>query len=464
MHTMDLIIKNGTIVTAVDTYQADIGVADSTIVQIGRDLGDAGARILDASGRYVFPGGVDTHVHLDTPVMGTVTADDYASGTIAAACGGTTSVVDFCFQMPGQSLADALSGWHAKAEGQAAVDYGFHIVVADPTEAALGELAGLPGQGITSFKLFMAYKDALMADDWTLIRVLELARQHGALVMVHAENGDAAHLLQQRFLAAGNTGPQYHLLSRPPRIEAEAVARAIALAEIVDAPLFIVHISCGEALDELARGRARGAQVFAETCPHYLYTSDADFERPGFEPAKYCYSPPPRPQANQALLWRALADGALQSVGSDHAPFNFVGQKELGRDDFTKIPSGAPGIEERLIMLYQGVDAGHLTLNRFVELVATAPARLFGLYPEKGTIAIGGDADLLIWNGMAELMLTPAALHQHVDYTVYQGRQVRGLPETVILRGQVIVEGREFVGQIGGGRFLRRRPFEGVKG
>jgi dihydropyrimidinase len=456
---MDLIIKNGTIVTAIDTYQADIGVADGTIAQIGRDLGHAGARIVDATGRYVFPGGVDTHVHLDTPVMGTVTADDYASGTIAAACGGTTSIVDFCFQAPGQSLADALSGWHAKAEGQAAVDYGFHIVVADPTEAVLRELAELPGQGITSFKLFMAYKDALMADDWTLLRVLEVARQHGALVMVHAENGDAAHLLQQRFLAAGHTSPKYHLLSRPPRIEAEAVARAIALAEIVGAPIFIVHMSCGEALDELARGRARGAQVFAETCPHYLYISDADFDRPGFEPAKYCYSPPPRPQANQALLWRALANGTLQSVGSDHAPFNFAGQKELGRDDFTKIPSGAPGIEERLMMIYQGVGAGRLTLNRFVELVATAPARLFGLYPEKGTIAIGSDADLLIWNPDAELTLAPAALHQHVDYTVYEGRRVRGLPETVILRGQVIVEGREFVGQIGGGRFLRRKRF-----
>jgi dihydropyrimidinase len=457
---MDLIIRNGTIVTAIDTYQADIGVRGGKIAQIGRELSyDASTTVVDAGGRYVFPGGVDTHVHLDTPVMGTVTADDYLTGTIAAACGGTTSIVDFCFQVPGQSLADAIAGWQAKAEGRAAIDYGFHIVVADPTDAVLQELAVLPEQGITSFKLFMAYKDALMADDWTIIRVLEQARKHGALVMVHAENGDAAHLLQQRFLAAGKTAPKYHLLSRPPRIEAEAVARAIALAEIAGAPIFIVHLSCGEALEEVARGRSRGVQVFAETCPHYLYTSDADFDRPGFESAKYCYSPPPRPESNHALLWRALANGTLQSVGSDHAPFNFAGQKELGRDDFTKIPSGAPGIEERMMMIYQGVGQDRLTLNRFVELTATAPAKLFGLYPEKGTIAIGSDADLTIWNHTAELTLTASALHQNVDYTVYEGRRVRGLPETVLLRGEVIVENREFVGRAGTGRFIRRKRF-----
>jgi dihydropyrimidinase len=457
---MDLIIKNGTIVTAIDTYQAEIGVKGGKIVRIGRDLEhDATTQIVDADGRFIFPGGVDSHVHLDTPVMGTVTADDYRSGTIAAACGGTTTIIDFCFQMQGKRLADAIAGWHAKAAGKAAVDYGFHIVIADPTDAVLDELAELPEQGITSFKLFMAYKDALMADDWTIIRVLEQAKRHGALVLVHAENGDAAHLLQQRFLAAGHIGPKYHLLSRPPRIEAEAVARVIALAEIVEAPVFIVHMSCGEALDELVRGRARGVQVYAETCPHYLNTSEEDLDRPGFEGAKYCYSPPPRHQSQQAHLWRALANGTLQSVGSDHAPFNFAGQKELGRSDFTKIPSGAPGIEERLMMLYQGVNQGHLTLNRFVELVATAPARLFGLAPEKGTIAIGADADLVIWNPNAKLVLKPAVLHQNVDYTINEGREVRGLPETVVLRGEIIVESRGFVGRVGDGRFLRRNRF-----
>jgi dihydropyrimidinase len=452
---MDLIIKNGTIVTATDTYRADIGVRDGRIAQIGGELGGA-ERVIDAAGRYVLPGGVDPHVHLDTPVMGTVTADDYASGTVAAACGGTTTVVDFCFQMPGQSLADALAGWHARAEGQAAIDYGFHMVVADPTESVIAELADLPGQGITSFKLFMAYKGALMADDAAIIQVLDQARRHGALVLVHAENGDAAELLQRRVVEAGMSGPKAHLLSRPARIEADAVARIITLAELVGTPIYIVHMTCGEALEELARGRARGAPVVAETCPHYLNTSEADYDRPGFEAAKYCYSPPPRTPADQALLWRALANGALQAVGSDHAPFNFVGQKDLGRDDFTKIPMGAPGVEERLMIMYQGVNEGRITLNRFVELVSTAPARLLGLAPAKGAIAVGADADLVIWNPDAELTLSAGVLHQRVDYTVNDGRTVRGLPETVLLRGELIVEWREFVGRLGAGRFIKR--------
>lgn len=453
---MDLVIKNGTIVTASDTFRADIGVAGGRIAQIGAELAADSARTLDAAGRYVFPGGVDPHVHLDTPVMGTVTADDYPSGTVAAACGGTTTVVDFCFQMPGQSLAAALAGWHARAAGKAAIDYGFHMVVADPTDAAIAELAGLPAQGVTSFKLFMAYKGALMADDWAIIRVLEQARRHGALVLVHAENGDAAELLQRRVVEAGHIGPKAHLLSRPPRIEADAVARIITLAELVGTPIYIVHMTCAEALDELARGRARGAPVVAETCPHYLNTSEADYDRPGFEAAKYCYSPPPRTPADQARLWAALANGTLQAVGSDHAPFNYAGQKDLGRDDFTKIPMGAPGIEERLMIMYQGVNEGRLSLNRFVELVATAPARLMGLAPAKGSIAVGADADLVLWNPAAELTLTAAALHQRVDYTVNEGRTVRGLPETVLLRGEVIVERREYVGRLGAGRFLRR--------
>lgn len=454
---MDVIIKNGTIVTATDTYRAEIGIAGGRIVQIGAELAAAGARVIDAAGRYVLPGGVDPHVHLDTPVMGTVTADDYPSGTIAAACGGTTSVVDFCFQMPGQSLADALAGWHARAEGRAAIDYGFHMVVADPTDAVIAELAGLPAQGVSSFKLFMAYKGALMADDAAIIRVLEQARRCGALVLVHAENGDAAELLQRRVVEAGISGPKAHLLSRPPRIEADAVARIITLAELVGTPIYIVHMTCGEALDELVRGRARGAPVVAETCPHYLNTSEADYDRPGFEAAKYCYSPPPRTPADQQRLWDALANGTLQAVGSDHAPFNFAGQKELGRDDFTKIPMGAPGIEERLMIMYQGVHEGRISLNRFVELIASAPARLLGLAPAKGSIAVGADADLVLWNPAAELTLSPAVLHQNVDYTVNHGRTVRGLPETVLLRGEVIVERREFVGQVGAGRFLRRR-------
>ena len=454
---MQLVITGGTVVTAGTVTRADVGIDQGRIVAIGTDLGAADQSI-DASGRLVLPGGVDPHVHLDTPVMGTVTADDYPSGTIAAACGGTTTVIDFCFQMPGERLQHALAGWHRRAAGRAAVDYGFHSVVADPRPEVLDELESLPAQGVSSFKLFMAYRGALQVDDWTMLRVLEVAQRRGALVMVHAENAEMTHLLQQRLLAAGETGPRSHLLSRPPLVEVEATHRAIALAELAAAPLYLVHMSCGAALDELLRGRARGVRVVGETCPHYLVTSTADFDRPGFEAAKYCYSPPPRQPADQQRLWQALADGTLHAVGSDHAPFNFVGQKDLGRDDFTRIPAGAPGIEERMIMLYQGVVSGRLPLSRFVDLVATTPARLFGLAPRKGSIAPGADADIVLWNPQATLTLSPEVLHQRVDYTINHGRTVQGLPETVLLRGEVIVRGRQYVGTPGDGQFVRRGP------
>jgi dihydropyrimidinase len=454
---MDVIIRNGLIVTAADSYRADIGIAGGTIAQIGREL-SAGpdTRVIDASERYVFPGGVDTHTHLDSPSQNSLTADDFRSGTVAAACGGTTTIVDFCFQQHGGSLAAALEDWHARAQGKAVIDYGFHIVVVDLTDAVYDELAALPAVGITSFKLFMAYKGGPMIDDLTLARALEQARDHGAQVLVHAENGDMAYLLQRRLLAAGHTDSRYHAASRPPRVEAEATARAIALAEILGAPIFIVHISCAEALEEVTRARTRGVRVQAETCTHYLYTSEDDLARPGFEGAKYVFTPPPRHKSQQEVLWRALASGALQSVGSDHSAFNYHGQKDAGRDDFSQIPNGAPGIEERLIGVYQGVNNGWLTLNRFVDLVSTAPARMFGLYPAKGTIAIGSDADLVIWNPAAELTITQAALHHQVDYTLYEGMTMRGLPEIVLLRGRVIVERRQFVGVPGGGQFIRR--------
>ncbi|MBC8161458.1 MAG: dihydropyrimidinase [Roseiflexaceae bacterium] len=456
---MDTIIKNGLVVTASDTFAADVGIAGGVVVQLGQSLHAEGAHVIDASGRYVLPGGVDPHTHLDSPSQQVVTADDFRSGTVAAACGGTTTIIDMCFQRHGESLAEALADWHRRAAGRAVIDYGFHIVVVDLTDQVEAELARLPGEGIPSFKLFMAYKHGPMVDDLTMLRVLEQARDHGGLVLVHAENGDAAFHAQRRLLAEGKTAPRYHAVSRPPRVEAEATARAIALAELVGAPLFVVHVSCGEALEEVLRGRARGVHVRAETCTHYLYTSEADLDRPDFAGAKYVFTPPPRQPHQQAVLWNALADGALQLVSSDHSVFNFHGQKELGRGDFSKIPNGAPGIEERLIGVYQGVQSGKITLNRFVDLVATAPAKLFGLYPRKGTIAIGGDADIVLWNPAAELTITQAALHHQVDYTLYEGLRVRGLPETVLLRGQVIVEGREFVGRAGGGQFLRRARY-----
>jgi dihydropyrimidinase len=453
---MDLIVRNGTVVTATDTFQADLGVSNGKVAQIGMELAADGAQVIDATNCYVMPGGVDVHTHLDSPSFGVVTVDDFRTGTIAAACGGTTSIVDFCMQAHGQSLADALAEWHAKADGKASIDYGFHSVVTDMTDTVFEELATLPERGVTSFKLFMAYKYMAMIDDLTLIRALEQAKKVGALVMVHAENGDAAYWLQNKFVAEGKTEPKHHATTRPPRVEAEATARAIAMAEIVGAPLYVVHLSCQEALDEVMRGRVRGVDVQAETCTQYLYITEEDLDRPNFEGAKYVFTPPPRQKHQREVLWQALANGSLQAVSSDHAPWSFAEQKVRGRDDFSKIPNGGPGIEERVMMVFQGVNEGRLSLNRFVDLVATSPARMFGLYPQKGTIAIGSDADLLVWDPNAEMTVTQSTLHHAVDYTLYEGRAIRGLPRTVTLRGQVIVENREFVAEPGKGQFLHR--------
>jgi dihydropyrimidinase len=456
---MDLIVKNGTVVTATDTYRADVGVSNGTIAQIGGDLDANGARVIDAEGCYVMPGAVDVHTHLESPSFGVVTVDDFRTGTVAAACGGTTSIVDFCMQAPGQSLADALAEWHGKAEGKAVIDYGFHAVVSDMNDSVFEELAGLPDQGVTSFKLFMAYKYMSQVDDLTLLRSLEQAKKAGALVMVHAENGDAAYWLQNKFVAEGKLEPKYHATTRPPRVEAEATSRAIAMAEIVGAPIYVVHLSCQEALEEVIRGRLRGVDVQAETCTQYLYISEEDLDRPNFEGAKYVFTPPARQKFQHDVLWRALANGSLMAVASDHAPWSFAEQKQRGRHDFSKIPNGGPGIEERVMMVYQGVNEGRLSLNRFVDVVATSPARTFGLLPRKGTIAVGSDADILVWDPNAEMTVTQSALHHAIDYTLYEGQRVRGLPRTVTLRGDVIVENREFVGQPGSGQFLRRAKF-----
>lgn len=455
---LDLIIENGLLVTAASTSQTDLGIKDGKIVVIGKELGDAVRRI-DAANKYVLPGGVDVHTHLDAPGDGFNTADDFRSGTIAAACGGTTTIVDFCQQKRGQALRDALADWHRKADGKAVVDYGFHIIVVDFNSDVEDELLSLPGEGVSSFKLFLAYKGAQMVDDRTLVRTFAQARKSGALVMVHAENGDAADFLVEENLKAGNTAPRFHALSRPPRVESEATARAIALAEIAEAPIYIVHLTCRDALEEVLTGRRRGVDVRAETCTHYLYMTKEDLAREGFEGAKWVFTPPARSADDQNVLWEALGNGALQAVSSDHASWSYGKHKVLGKDDFSKIPNGAPGIEERLIMVYQGVNEGRISVNRFVEIIATNPARLFGLFPEKGTIAVGSDADLVLWDPEATTTIRQASLHHEVDYTLYEGREVRGLPLTVIRRGEVIVENRRFVGGEGGGQFIRRRPY-----
>jgi dihydropyrimidinase len=458
---MHLLIKNGTVVTAADTFNADVLVDGERIVRIGQDLAsdDADVRVIDASSKYVLPGGVDPHTHLDSPSQATTTADDYLTGTIAAACGGTTSIVNFCMQQKGKGLNEVLDHFAGRARDKAAIDYGFHAMINDLTPAIFEEIAGLRNRGVTSIKLFMAYRGTNMVDDRTLVRTLDESVRSGVLVMVHAENGDAADLLQQQFLQAGKTAPKYHASSRPPRVEAEATARAGALAEVVSAPVYVVHVSCAEAVEEIQRARARGVDIMGETCTHYLYFDEQELDRPGFEGAKYVYTPPPRGKHQPANMWRAIAGGTLRVVASDHCPFNFHGQKTLGTEDFTRIPNGAPGIEERLMFTYQGVNDGRITLNRFVDLVSTSPARIFGLYPTKGTIAIGSDADLVVWNPSAELTVTQSALHQNVDYTLYEGKRITGIPEIVTLRGEVIVENRQYVGRPGTGRFLARKPY-----
>ncbi len=456
---MDTVITNGTVVTSSGISRADVGIAGGRIAAIGPDLAVAGAKVVDAAGCYVIPGGIDVHTHLDTPAFNATTADDFESGTRAAACGGTTSIVDFCQQPHGASLAEALRIWHGKAAGKAAIDYGFHIIISEMTDAVLDELASLPDQGITSFKLFMAYRGMLYVDDLALVRALDTARQAGALVMVHAENGDAAWYLQRKYVAAGKTAPKYHAETRPPRVEAEATARAIALAEVLDASVYIVHLTCRESLEEVVRGRMRGVDVLAETCTQYLYTTKDDLDREGFEGAKYVFTPPARTREDQEALWHALSHRTLELVSSDHSSWNFKGDKDLGIDDFSKIPNGAPGIEERMTMVYQGVNDGRISLTQFVELTATRPAQIFGLFPQKGTIAIGSDADVVIWDPAAERTIRQADLHHAVDYTLFEGRKVKGAPRTVMLRGELLVEDGVYRGKPGGGQFLKRQKY-----
>ncbi|WP_445505156.1 dihydropyrimidinase [Microvirga sp. G4-2] len=456
---MDIIIRNGTVVTADGISRADLGIENGKVVQIGGPLGAAGT-VIDATGCYVMPGGIDVHTHVETVSFDTKTADTFETATVAAACGGTTTIVDFCQQDHGHSLAEAVAHWDAMATGKAAVDYGYHIIVLDPTDSVIEELGTLPDRGITSFKLFMAYRGMNMIDDVTLLKALDQAKKTGALVMVHAENGDAADYLRDKFVAEGKTAPIYHALSRPPRVEAEATARAIALAEIVGTSIYIVHLTCEEALDELMRAKARGVDALAETCTQYLYLTKDDLDRPGFEGAKFVFTPPARTKKDQEVLWNALRNGALETVSSDHCSWLFKGHKDKGRDDFRKIPNGAPGIEERLMMVYQGVNAGRISLTQFVDLVATRPAKVFGMFPQKGTIAVGSDADIVLWDPHAEMTITQSAMHNAMDYSSYEGTRVKGIPKMVLLRGKVVVADGQYVGSPGDGQFLKRRRYK----
>jgi dihydropyrimidinase len=454
---MDTVIRGGTVVTADATYQADVGVREGRVAQIGGAMPSAGEEI-DARGRLVIPGGVDPHTHFDSRSQGTMTADDWETGSRAAACGGTTCVVDMCFPEPGGSLAAGIEEWQRRARGRTLIDYALHVTVLDERPAIFEEIPRLAELGVTTLKLFMAYRGSVMVSDASLYRCLRLAREHGLLCLVHAENGDAVDERARELAEAGKLAPRYHAEARPPLVEAEATGRAVALAELAGAPLYVVHVSCREALDAIARGRARGARVHAETCSQYLFCAVDDLDRPGFEGAKYVCSPALRERDQQDALWRALEDGRIEVLASDHSAFDFVGptQKERGRDDFRQIPNGVPGVEERLVLAYQGVVAGRLSPSRWVDVVATAPARIHGLFPRKGTIAVGADADLVIWDPSVEWRIAQSALHHRVDYTCYEGMAVRGRAETVLSRGETIVRAGQPVGQPGRGRYLAR--------
>lgn len=460
---MALLIQNGTVVTADATLPADVLVEGGVIREVRAldsesRINSAGHEVVDARGLLVLPGGIDAHTHLDMPFGGTYSSDDFETGTRAAAIGGTTTIVDFAIQARGTKMRSALDTWWGKAEGKACIDYGLHMIITDLGSSGLEDMDAMVGEGVASFKLFMAYPGVLMVDDETIFQALRQTAKNGALVCMHAENGGVIDVLVQEALAEGKSAPVYHALTRPTVAEAEAVQRAIAMAEMAGVPVYIVHLSSEDALNQVREARDRGLAAFAETCPQYLLLS-LEEQMPGksFEEAKYVFTPPLRKKANQQKLWDGLKDDHLQVVSTDHCPFCFADQKALGRDDFSKIPNGGPGIENRMQLIYHhGVNAGRLTLNRFVEITSTAPAKIFGMYPRKGTIAVGSDADLVLWDPNAEHTISAATHHMRVDYSMFEGFKVRGNARRVYSRGELVVDEGEFVGRVGRGKYLRR--------
>ena len=459
---MRTLITNGHIITATDDYTGDILIENEHIAAIGSPGTFAATQsdvVIDAQQRFIFPGAIDVHTHMELPLPTTVASDDFETGTIAAACGGTTSILDFANQQRGHTLAEALQAWHNKAGGKAVIDYGFHITITDLASAPEEAMDEMIGAGVTTYKLLMAYPGTFMVDDETIYRVLRRSARLGGLVMIHAENGIAIDFIVREAVAAGHTAPLYHAMTRPSLLEGEATQRAIKLATLTEAPLYIVHVSCVHSLQAVAAVRVKDLPVWGETCPQYLYLDDSCYTKPGFEGAKFVCTPPLRGDADREALWLGLQRHELQVVSTDHAPFNFHGQKELGLHDFTKIPNGLPGVEHRVILLYDAVRTGKLDIHHFVDLVATMPAKLFGLFPRKGTIAPGSDADLVIFDPERKMTISAATQHQRVDYTPYEGMPVQGVPDTVLLRGRVIVRNGEYIGGTGGGQYLARKTF-----
>ncbi len=456
---MSVLIKNGHIVTATDDYFADIFIEDEKIDVIGKDLNIEADKIIDASGRLVIPGGIDAHTHLDMPFGGTVSADDFKTGTIAAAHGGTTTIVDFAIQTKGKSTLEGLDTWHEKAHGKATIDYGFHMIVTDMPDERLPEMRQLADLGVTSYKLFMAYPGVLYVDDGTLYRTFRQAGENGTRICMHAENGIVIDEIIKRAVADGNKEPKWHGLTRPTRMEAEGVYRSIAIAEVANVPLYIVHLSCYDALEQVRLARDRGLDVMAETCPQYLFLDDSYYLKENFEGAKWVMTPALREKWNQDKLWEGLKTNDLSTVATDHCPFCFKEQKELGRDCFSKIPNGAPGIENRMSLIYHGgVVQKRMDIHRFVDITSTTPAKTFGLFPKKGTIAVGSDADIVIFNENRKETISVDnhfTHHMNVDFSSYEGFEIQGWSEIVLSRGRVIVEDGELITK-GGGNFLKR--------
>ncbi|MEV5013306.1 dihydropyrimidinase [Streptomyces sp. NPDC053780] len=455
------VIRGGLVITASDEIHADVLIEDGRVAALAAAGTPAAAsftaeRVLDATGKYVIPGGVDGHTHMEMPFGGTYAADTFETGTRAAAWGGTTTIVDFAIQSVGHSLREGLDAWHAKAEGNCAIDYGFHMIVSDVNQETLKEMDLLVEEGVTSFKQFMAYPGVFYSDDGQILRAMQRAAGNGGLIMMHAENGIAIDVLVEQALARGETDPRFHGEVRKALLEAEATHRAIRLAQVAGAPLYVVHVSATEAVAELTRARDEGLNVFGETCPQYLFLSTDNLAEPDFEGAKYVCSTPLRPREHQAALWRGLRTNDLQVVSTDHCPFCFSGQKELGRGDFSKIPNGMPGVENRMDLLHQAVVDGHIGRRRWIEIACATPARMFGLYPKKGTIAPGADADIVIYDPHAEQVISAETHHMNVDYSAYEGRRVTGRVETVLSRGEPVVTDREYTGHKGHGAYVPR--------
>ncbi|MFG2648606.1 dihydropyrimidinase [Streptomyces sp. NPDC048436] len=452
------LITGGLVITAAEEIHADVLIEDGRIAALASPGTQewAADRVIDASQKYVIPGGVDAHTHMELPFGGTFASDSFETGTRAAAWGGTTTIVDFAVQTQGHALRAGLDAWYAKADGKCAIDYGFHMILSDVNDASLKEMDLLVEEGISSFKLFTAYPGVFYSDDGQILRAMQKASVNGGLIMMHAENGLAIDVLVQQALARGETDPRHHGEVRKALLEAEATHRVIKLAQVAGAPVYVVHVSAREALAELTRARDEGLPVFGETCPQYLFLSTDNLAEPDFEGAKYVCSTPLRPKEHQEALWRGLRTNDLQVVSTDHCPFCFVGQKELGRGDFSKIPNGLPGVENRMDLLHQAVVDGRITRRRWIEIACAAPARMFGLYGKKGTIAPGSDADVVIYDPAAEQVMSAETHHMNVDYSAYEGKRVTGQVETVLSRGELVIDQRKFTGRAGHGSYVPR--------